>query len=307
MGFTLEDAGGDPAPILDLGVGWAEQGPIVERLAFASGAARRFGVDVDALLIGPDPDHGFVVEIDHFVYDSQPGETFGAITVAAARLRLPATLPGLPSGVELTDVTIDEGGFSGRAELVFPEPAGEHELLFGVLPIDFRSIVVELRENVPVVFALEALVQLPWFGDWVGLTIGIDDELDVAFRIESSDPDGIMLTKEELLALTFRSAGITHTAATETLEVSLSGGVQPLLWNSDGLEWPRLDVTDLVVVQDLTTPCSRRCCASPRRGWISGSSPRSTCSAFSSSSAASASATWRTPTSCGWISPAACG
>ena len=254
MGFTLEDAAGDPVPILDLGVGWAEQGPIVERLAFASDAARRFGVDVDALLIGPDPDHGFVIEIDHFVYDSQPGEAFRAITVAAARLHLPATLPGLPSGVELTGVIIDEAGFSGRAELVFPEPAGEHELLFGVLPIDFRSIVVELRENVPVVFALEALVQLPWFGDWVGLTIGIDDALDVVFRIESSDPDGITLTKEELLALTFRSAGITHTAATETLEISLSGGVQPLLWNSDGLQWPRLDVTDLVVVQDLSTP-----------------------------------------------------
>ena len=249
--LELEGAGDDAQRILELGLAGGGGGLALDRVAFMPGPPRSFGVDIDALLIGTDPEHGFVVEVDHFVLDPDPGAALGAITLDAARLHLPATLPGLPTGIELSDVTIDDAGFSGQAALVFPEPAdpGEHERLFGVLPIDFRSVVVELVDNVPVRFALDALVELPWFGDWVGVTIGLDDDLDLIFRIESAE--GITVTKDELLALTFRSAGFAYSASTQTLEVSLSGGLQPLLWNADGLEWPRLDVTDLVVAQDL--------------------------------------------------------
>ena len=138
----------------------------MDRLAFPGDAPRRLVVDIDPLLIGADPDQGLVVEVDAFVLETTPGGTLGPISIAAARLHLPTALPGLPAGIELTDVTIADGAVSGRAAVVFPEPAAgaEPPLLFGVLPLDLRSVAVALEDNLPVEFDLRARVKLPWFG-----------------------------------------------------------------------------------------------------------------------------------------------
>ena len=190
------------------------------------------------------------MEIKPSTYTSGPG-LLNTLSVSEARIHLPPDIPATPDEIIIQNATLNEEGFTGRVTMVFdPPPQGEDpEKLFGVIPIDFRSIILVIENNIPVEFELKVAVELPYFDEWVDMTISLNDEFDLRFRIEAVDPEGITLTKEELLSLTFKSAEYKHTDG--VLEMSLSGGMEPLLWNADGLEWPRLDVTELAVEQDI--------------------------------------------------------
>lgn len=246
-------------PLLSLGVATTTDGLAVDRFDFLPDhtdptASWQLGFECDPIYVGAgDIATGLVIEITSTTYTAEPGEPFGRIDVPSAQVHLPPDLPAAPEAIVIEHATIDESGFSGEVSVAFATHRNDQELepLFGVIPIAFQSIALVVEQNLPTAFELRALAQLPYFDEWVDMTIAADDEFNLLFHLESVDPEGITLTKEELLLLNFRSATVAWTGSERRLELGLSGGIEPLLWNADGLEWPRLDVTNLVIDQRL--------------------------------------------------------
>jgi hypothetical protein len=211
-------------------------------------------LEADPLFIGAGDDvkTGLVIEVEGGTYTAAPG-AFGSISVVRTRVHLPPDLPAAPEEIVIADAMIDERGFSGEVSVTFRAPAvgEEPEPLFGALPISFQSLSLVIERNLPTEFELKVAVLMPYFDEWVDVTIGFEDDFNLSFRIETADPEGITLTKEELLSLNFRSASFDWHSDQQLLALSLSGGIEPLLWNADGLEWPRLDVTALRLEQDI--------------------------------------------------------
>lgn len=265
--FSLTDSEPGPLAVLKFSAdnGGGMRIADLDLLQPEGGSALR--VTSDAIFIGLDvPEQGFIVEIDGFDWQfAQDASLIGGIAIEKATVHFPEALEILDA-IEIRDATITERGFSGALSVLFEEEASSENTgspagaapesvrpkpLFGVLPIRLYTLELEFVDNLPVAFQLEAAVELPYFDEWVDLTIGIDEGFNIVFKLESTDPEGIVLTKEELLSLTFRSAGVDYLPDARLLRLSLSGGLEPLLWNADGLEWPRLDITRLVVEQDL--------------------------------------------------------
>ncbi len=208
-----------------------------------------------AIFIGLDSiDKGFIIEVERSEYSfADPGNSIEAgLYIKLARVYLPQIIPALPDELLLEEVSITESGFSGKLTVLFDHDPENPQLLFGVLPIQFYSLALAFRDNVPIEFDMQAAILLPYFDEWVEIALSINEDFDILFHVESLDPEGITLTSEELLELTFKSADFEYYQNETLLKLSLSGAMQPLLWNADGLEWPKLDVTNLSLEQNLT-------------------------------------------------------
>ncbi|WLE95425.1 MAG: hypothetical protein QTN59_12110 [Candidatus Electrothrix communis] len=237
----------------DAGNGW----PTIISLSLLpppDGMALTVNID-GAIFIGldDDPENGFKIELTEFTYDfSQNGSFASGLFIPGATVHLPKIIPALPvKTLSLQQVSLSDKGFSGKISVCFEKKTEveEKEKLFGILAIQFYSLELEFKNNIPIEFNLQAAVKLPYFDEWVDIQIGIDENFTILFSIESLAPEGITLTQEELLSFTFRSASLR--AEEQTLFLSLNAGLEPLLWNADGLEWPRLDVTGLSVEQEI--------------------------------------------------------
>ncbi|MEM7338439.1 MAG: hypothetical protein AAF467_07330 [Actinomycetota bacterium] len=247
------------APLLSLGIAASSTGIAVDRFDFLAPAsdgvnAWQLTFDADPIYVGGgDIASGIIIEINSTTYVAEADQPFGQISVPRAEVHLPPDLPAAPEAIVIENATIDENGFSGAVSIAFASHRDEQDLepLFGVIPIAFQSIALVIEQNVPTAFELRAAIELPYFDDWVDVLIAVDDQFNLLFHVESVDPEGITLTKDELLALHFRSATFEWNRNERRLGLGLSGGIEPLLWNADGLEWPRLDVTNLQVDQVL--------------------------------------------------------
>lgn len=208
-----------------------------------------------AIFVGfdDDPNRGFVIEVEGF---DLPIPTDGSnlldsgITISRAAVHLPPDLPGAPEQIILEQATFNSTGFSGAVSAVFENEPGDDNFLFGLIPAQIYAISLEIQDNLPVTFAIQGAIKLPDFDEWIEVQLSLNNQFDIAVQIASADPAGIVLTKEEILSLTFRSASFSYKQGLLTL--GLSGALQPLLMGSDGLEWPKLDVTDLTLEQNLT-------------------------------------------------------
>jgi hypothetical protein len=268
--FSL--TGGEPKPIVDVRFSAETRTPpsglrIAELSLIEPEDGNALHISSDAVFIGFDsPRQGFIIEVAGFDWQFSEGSSLtGGIAIEKAVVHFPEALEVIDS-IEITQATFNDRGFSGAVSVLFDENASSEsesapsggspesvrpKPLFGVLPIQLYSLHLEFVENVPVAFDLKAAIELPYFDEWVDLTIGIDDRFNIVFRLDSTDPEGIVLTKEELLSITFRSAGFEYLHDIRMLRLTLSGGLEPLLWNADGLQWPRIDITNLVLEQDL--------------------------------------------------------
>ena len=199
-----------------------------------------------------DPNRGFIIEVDALNLPIPIGGgnlLDEGVTISRAAVHLPPDLPSAPESIIIEQATINSSGFTGSVSAVFDSQPSEDNFLFGLIPAQIYAIALEIRDNLPVAFAISGAIKLPDFDEWIEVELALNELFDIAVKIASADPDGIVLTKDEVLALTFRSAGFSYQQGLLTL--SLSGGLQPLLMGSDGLEWPKLDVTDLTMEQDL--------------------------------------------------------
>lgn len=235
------------------------------------------GISIPAFAIGST---GLICEIENFDF---------TISKEAPSLRVERLLLVLPSDIKLLDtplpelvfddVSVGKMGFSGIVNATWPlkyddgkdnpfyydikdQPEAK---LFGFQG-GIRSIQVIVFENKITGSALNGQILLPYFNQPVDITISLlsteNGGLDFLIELNSEDGNEITLSKEELLALHIKKLCIEKRSPKEALAIvskpeytqgtfGISGGMELLLWKSDGLEWPRLDIRDLTLTQNL--------------------------------------------------------
>jgi hypothetical protein len=174
------------------------------------------------------------------------------VTASEATIHLSEDFPTSPNLI-FENVRIDSQGFTGTAEvdwgdLTFDpatgsftgQAAGE---LFG-LQGGLEHFGLEFRENLIIASDISGALVVPYFNEPVEIQLTLDQRGNFSITLAGADSD-IQLTKEELLQLSLKSLQVQKVG--ELGSVKISGGLEPLLMSSDGLQWPRLDVTDLYI------------------------------------------------------------
>ncbi len=86
---------------------------------------------------------------------------------------------------------------------------------------------------------------MPYFEQALDVSVQASPDGDWRLALTSVTDEGLILAKQDLIALTVRSLEISREA--NAAELKLSGGIRPLLMSNEGLEWPELEVTDLYI------------------------------------------------------------
>ncbi|HUG37684.1 MAG TPA: hypothetical protein VML54_12075, partial [Candidatus Limnocylindrales bacterium] len=207
------------------------------------------------LMVG---DTGVIVEAEDIALVLQADP---ALQVGRARIVLPPDLPLEGVVVGLDQARLDARGFSGGVSLDLPLAFDETAGRFEYLPADaggtaqpatlfglsggLRHLAVAIEDNCLTGSDITGALLIPYFEEPVDVRIAMGAGGDLAVTLSAADADGITLRKEELLALTIRS--LTVAKEGDVGLVRATGGLAPLVMSGDGLQWPRLDVTDLEI------------------------------------------------------------
>lgn len=179
--------------------------------------------------------------------------------------------------LSLFDTTINSNGFSGIVSAYWDLQYAEQEENSDIKPFYYYDINKEKPiekqplaeflgisggfEYISLTFVDNELVDskiigkllIPYFDEPVEIELNIitgNDKLDFTIILKSEKEEGIELKKDELMALYMKSLSISK--EDNSVALTVDGGIQPLLWNTDGLDWPRLDVEGLGIEQDFT-------------------------------------------------------
>lgn len=219
---------------------------------------------------------GVVFEAGNIAFNFDPEDP--TLFFGAAFLRLP---PNLLGSVVLPDVlfenaTLSRRGFSGLVTASWPlayendrfvyhvDGAAQDAELFA-LQGGLRHISLAFAENRITASDIAGGLVVPYFDEPVDIRLNLTGTGDFTVTLLGVDEDGITLTKEELIALNIQTLTVAREG--DLASVVVSGGMEPLLMASDGLEWPRLDVTDLSIEQDITD-LSRRPIIKFKEAWL---------------------------------------
>lgn len=212
------------------------------------------GISLKPVQIG---DTGICIEASNVKLILAKEET--GLSIESASLYLPKDLPAAPD-LTISDCFISKNGFTGNVaadwdllrlesetgEINFHgEIAGE---LFGFKG-GLRRFAVDFSNNYPIASDIRGEMVIPYFEEAIEVRIHILNTGDFSITLLGVDEDGIVLTKEELLTLNVQSLTISKQG--DMGSVIVNGGIIPLLMVSDGLEWPRLDVKELGIEQNL--------------------------------------------------------
>lgn len=169
----------------------------------------------------------------------------------------------VPPDLQFIDVRIDKYGFTGTVSTLWPLEYNKNKGffydidnypsadLFG-LNGGIRNFRLAIKQNAIVESNISGGLVIPYFDEPLDIRINIQADGSFSVTFLDLNADGVTLSKEELLALTIQSLTVQYDKQKDLALVAISGGLQPLLMSSDGLEWPRLDVTDLSIEQDIT-------------------------------------------------------
>ena len=255
QGWKLEMNNGEPRP-RDISVNllatltFDSVGGMAIDLPFVGGSSP--ALSLDPVMIG---NTDVVIKVSNLVFVFT-GNSQG-ISFDIAAIYLPPALPAAPD-LKITNCFISEKGFSGYIfaewDLQFDVEHGSFigdltGSLFGFKG-GLRRVALEFKENIPIASDIQGQMLVPYFDGAVEVTAEIQSNADPKVQFLSLDPNGVTLTKDELLALNIQS--LTVGKVGDTAYVFISGRLKPLLMTSDGLEWPQLDVKDLSIEQDIT-------------------------------------------------------
>lgn len=207
-------------------------------------------------------DTGLIIEGGDVSFDLRPEAP--AITLGEVRVLLPDYLPLPPtSRITMRNARIDSSGFSGEVSLdlslsydentrefvyLTDDPANPspRATIYGDLSGGLRHVRITVEQNRLTTFDVSGSLIIPYFDQPADIRINFASSGAFTVTLLGGDADGITLTKEELLALNIRALTILK-KEDNVSELLISGGLEPLLMSGDGLQWPRLDVTDLSI------------------------------------------------------------
>lgn len=207
-------------------------------------------------------DTGLIIEAQDLSFNLSGG--LPSITIGNADVLLPDYLP-LPPSTRITmhDARIDSSGFTGTVGLDFslsydeangefvylPDEPAQPPLqttLYGDLSGGLRHVRIAVEQNHLTAFEISGSLIIPYFDEPVDIRVNLKPDGAFTVTLLGGDADGITLTREELLALNIKALTVSKDE-NNVGKVVVSGGLEPLLMASDGLQWPRLDVTDLSI------------------------------------------------------------
>ncbi len=197
---------------------------------------------------------GIGLSLDHVKFDLL--EDGIEISIQKAKLFLPPALSLLPN-LEINSGVINQNGFSGEVKFdwdlsfdstnannIHYKMNGQEVKLFGNFTggIDFLAITFENNAIKSCNITGEMLI--PYFDEsTMRIAITIDNAGNCELVVKSTSGNEIHLKKDDLLSLYVKSLTIDQASST----VSISGGIEPLLYASEGMKWPRMDVKDLKI------------------------------------------------------------
>lgn len=206
---------------------------------------------------------GFVVEVEELSFDLNVDDPL--IRFVKATITPPPELVSLASlpKLSLEHSSLSRRGFSGRVSADWPLRYDEQNRKFqyhitqnGTEQVhDARifeiwggldHIAISFDQNVPIGVDMTGGLFIPYFDEPVKIRVNIAANGKLTLTIDSEDEEGITLSREELLSLTIQSLSLTKDE-NNVGSLLISGGIEPLLMSSDGMQWPRLDVTDLYI------------------------------------------------------------
>jgi Domain of Unknown Function (DUF1080) len=201
-------------------------------------------------------DTGIVVDVQRLSFNLDPADPWLAFD--EAEVVLPSDLVGplvLPK-VRLENALLNRRGFSGHVAAIWPLAFdngrfvyalddGPQEATFFGLNGGLSQIGLSFADNQLTGSEIGGGLVIPYFDEPADVRLCIESSGDFTVTVTAQDDDGLTLRKEDLLELSIRSLSLAKDEETAALVVS--GGIQPLLMAADGLQWPRVDVTDLSI------------------------------------------------------------
>ena len=163
------------------------------------------------------------------------------VSIASAALYLPGELGEIVGALELSGATIGHGGFSGETSRTLTPPVAGR--LLG-LDFEIHRAQVGFIQNTMTASSLRGRITLPFFDRPLDVEIAIS--LDGAFSVRLADDAGLRtLELENTLRLVVES--LSFEVEDGRLKTLVSGKLEPLLGQEQGLDWPTFEVRELSI------------------------------------------------------------
>jgi hypothetical protein len=194
---------------------------------------------------------GLKIKIDDLTVDLTA--TTPALEFRSCQLILPEYFI-IPESTKifLEQAKVSTSGFSGTTAIELPLSYTESEKKFKYndqdstilgIPGGLRKVEIIIENNQPTVFNLEGQLLIPYFDVPVDVTFTIAQNGDITTSIKSVNGSDIVLKKDELIAFYIQSLQLKKQG--ELGSITLSGGLEPMLYANEGMKWPRMDVKNL--------------------------------------------------------------
>ena len=193
---------------------------------------------------------GIIIELKHLSIPDLDVNNI-EISVGEANVILPDFFL-IPAGTALTlsNATINNRGFSGNCSISIPLRyddaqkkffAGDAEASVFGIPGGLKHLEVVVENNQPTTLHLEGQLLVPYFNVPIDVVFSIGSHNCVSVSLKGMNGQPVSVTKEALVTLYLQSLEID--CANQSL--TITGGLEPLLFSSEGMKWPRMDVRNL--------------------------------------------------------------
>jgi hypothetical protein len=201
-------------------------------------------------------DSGLIFQIEEMYFDIIKNDF--EIYIKKGLFELPKNVMSLPlPDLSLTNCSITKTGFSGELkadwDLSFNETSQSYSMndlevkLFGEFTGGLDTFAVTLENNSIKSCNITGELLIPYFEGKrdaaVRIAITLNDAGDFTVIAKSATGSDITLTKEDLIQFHVQSLELVK--KDNVLGVTLSGGLEPLLYSAEGMKWPRMDVKNL--------------------------------------------------------------
>ena len=178
------------------------------------------------------------------------------IIIKKGRVYFPDDLGAIPD-IEINHGFVTKSGFTGELkfdwDLTYDTTLksykmGETEVkLFGEFTGGLDFFAVTFENNAIKSCNITGEILIPYFegkrDTAVRISITINDAGDFAIIAKSATGSDITLTKEDLIQFHVQSLELYK--QNNVVGVTISGGLEPLLYAAEGMKWPRMDIKNL--------------------------------------------------------------
>lgn len=157
----------------------------------------------------------------------------------------------------IKNALVNKNGFTGTVEMAWNLNYENNQFLIDIenenglierkasnlfsIPGGINYFKIQFENNIPIASEIKGLIRIPYFNQDIAVSIVLDEFGNFKVILDGLNPEGILLTKEDLVSMYLRSLTIDQASSS----ISISGGLEPLLYQSQGMKWPRMDVNNL--------------------------------------------------------------